>query len=70
MSDHVYNKIEVVGSSKVSIDDAIRQGVERTAKSIHNLEWFEVSEMRGHIVNGTVGHFQVVMKLGFRLDDG
>lgn len=69
MSDHVYKRVEVVGSSSESIDDAIRQGVERSAKSIHNLEWFEVQEVRGHVVNGRVGHFQVVMKLGFRLDD-
>jgi len=69
MSDHVYKKVEVVGSSHTSIDDAIRQGVERTAKTVHNLEWFEVQELRGHIENDKVGHFQVVMKLGFRLDD-
>ena len=69
MGDHVYKKVEVVGSSAVSIDDAIRQGVERTAKTIHNLEWFEVSEIRGHIEKGTVGHYQVVMKLGFRLEE-
>lgn len=69
MSDHVYKKVEVVGSSKISIDDAIRQGIERSAQSIHHVEWFEVSEIRGHVVDGRVGHFQVVMKVGFRLED-
>ncbi|MEZ5536182.1 MAG: dodecin family protein [Thiolinea sp.] len=69
MSDHVYKKIEIVGSSKTSVDDAIRQGIQRCHKTVNNLEWFEVSEIRGHIVDGDVGHFQVSMKVGFRLDD-
>jgi len=68
MSDHVYKKVEVVGSSKVSIDDAIAQGIERTSKTVNNVEWFEVQEIRGHVEDGKVGHFQVVMKVGFRLD--
>lgn len=68
MSDHVYKKVEVVGSSKVSIDDAIAQGIERTSKTVSNVEWFEVQEIRGHVEDGKVGHFQVVMKVGFRLD--
>ena len=68
MSDHVYKKVEVVGSSSVSIDDAISQGVQRTAETISHVEWFEVSEIRGHVENGKVGHYQVVMKVGFRLD--
>lgn len=68
MSDHVYKKVEVVGSSSVSIDDAISQGVQRTAETINHVEWFEVIEIRGHVENGKVGHYQVVMKVGFRLD--
>lgn len=68
MSDHVYKKVEVVGSSKVSIDDAISQGIERTAKTVEHVEWFEVSEIRGHVADGKVAHYQVVMKVGFRLD--
>lgn len=68
MSDHVYKKVEVVGSSSVSIDDAISQGVQRTSETINHVEWFEVSEIRGHVENGKVGHYQVVMKVGFRLD--
>jgi len=68
MSDHVYKKVEVVGSSKVSIDDAIEQGIARTSETVNHVEWFEVSEIRGHVVDGKVGHYQVVMKVGFRLD--
>lgn len=68
MSDHrTYKKIEVVGSSKKGIDDAIRNAVAQTAKSVDMLEWFEVVETRGHIVNDEVDHFQVVLKLGFRI---
>lgn len=68
MSDHVYKKIDVVGSSKVSIEDAIQQAVKRASQTVDNVEWFEVSEVRGHVVDGDVGHYQVVMKIGFRLD--
>lgn len=68
MSDHVYRKTEVVGSSATSIDDAIRNAIKTASKSIRNTEWFEVSEMRGHIVDGDVGHFQVTVKIGFRYD--
>ena len=69
MSDHVYKKIDVVGSSRDSVDDAIRNAVAKASKSVHNLEWFEVDNIRGHIRDGEVGHFQVTMKLGFRLED-
>ncbi len=69
MTDHVYKKIELVGSSKTSIEDAIENALARAHKSIHNLEWFEVQETRGHVVDGKVGHYQVVLKVGFRLDD-
>lgn len=68
MSDHVYSKTEVVGSSKTSIDDAIRNAVRTASKSVRNTEWFEVSELRGHIVDGDVGHFQVTLKIGFRYE--
>lgn len=68
MGDHVYKKVEIVGSSRISIDDAISQGIERTSKTVSNVEWFEVQEIRGHVEDGKVGHFQVVMKVGFRLD--
>ncbi|MCP5130497.1 MAG: dodecin family protein [Pseudomonadales bacterium] len=69
MNDHVYKKIDVVGSSRESVDDAIRKAIVKASRSVHNLEWFEVDSIRGHIEDGEVGHFQVTMKLGFRLED-
>ena len=68
MSDHVYKLVEVVGSSRVSCDDAIRNAIETSAKTIRNIDWFEVVETRGHVVDGKVGHFQVTLKIGFRLE--
>lgn len=68
MSDSVYKMIEIVGSSKKSSDDAIEQAIAKAGKSLHNLDWFEVQEIRGHIVDGKVGHYQVKIKVGFRLD--
>lgn len=68
MADHVYKLIEVVGSSTVGTDDAIRHAIEEAAKSIRHIDWFEVIETRGHIVDGKIAHFQVTVKLGFRLD--
>ncbi len=69
MSDHVYKVIELVGSSTQGSDDAIANAIARASKTMHNLNWFEVSEIRGHIENGKVGHYQVKLKVGFRLDD-
>ncbi|HKJ89760.1 MAG TPA: dodecin [Oceanipulchritudo sp.] len=69
MSDHVYKKVEVVGSSKESLEIAISNAVERASQSLHNLRWFEVQEIRGHIVEGKVDHWQVGVKIGFTLDD-
>ncbi len=69
MSDHVYKVIELVGSSKTGIEDAIEQALARAQTSIQHLDWFEVRETRGHIVDGRVGHYQVVLKVGFRLED-
>ena len=68
MSDHVYKLIEVVGSSAQSSDEAIRNAIETAAKSIKHIEWFEVVEARGHVVEGKVAHFQVTLKIGFRLE--
>ncbi|UVE17853.1 dodecin family protein [Pseudomonas sp. LS44] len=68
MSDHhVYKKVELVGSSKTSIEDAINNALAEAAKSLKNLEWFEVTETRGHIANGAVAHYQVTLKVGFRI---
>jgi flavin-binding protein dodecin len=70
MSDHhVYKKVEIVGSSKTGIEDAIENALAECGKSVKNMEWFEVIETRGHIVNGKVGHYQVVLKIGFRIAD-
>jgi flavin-binding protein dodecin len=69
MSDHVYRVTEIVGSSATGSDDAIRNALERAKQTLRNLEWFEVVNTRGHIENGTIGHFQVTIKVGFRLDD-
>ncbi len=70
MSDHhTYKKIEIVGSSKTSIEDAIRNAIAECSKSLNHLDWFEVVETRGHIVGGEVGHFQVTLKVGFRIED-
>ncbi len=68
MPDHVYKKIELTGSSTDSIDDAIRNAVDKASETIHNLRWFEVDEIRGHIDNGAVSHFQVTIKVGFTID--
>ena len=68
MSDHhTYKKIELVGSSRTSIEEAINNALAEAAKSVHNLDWFEVLDTRGHIENGKVGHFQVTIKVGFRI---
>jgi len=68
MSDqHVYKKVEIIGSSKNSIEDAIENALAECGKSIKSMEWFEVTETRGHIVDGKVGHYQVVLKIGFRI---
>lgn len=70
MSDHhVYKKVEVVGSSKKSIEDAIEAAIAECSKKIRNIEWFEVQETRGHVADGKVGHYQVVLKVGFRIEN-
>lgn len=69
MTDHVYKVVELVGSSPDSSDQAIRNALERATKTLRRLDWFEVVETRGHIENGKVGHFQVKLKVGFRLED-
>lgn len=68
MTDHVYKKIELTGSSTESVDAAIRNAVSKAAETVHNLRWFEVGEIRGHIEQGAVSHYQVTVKVGFTLD--
>ena len=69
MPEHTYKVTEIVGASQTSVDDAVRSGVARAAKSLRHLSWFEVMEIRGSIEDGDVGAYQVTMKVGFRLDD-
>jgi flavin-binding protein dodecin len=68
MSNHVYKKVELTGSSPDSIDDAIRNAIDKASETVHSLRWFEVGEIRGHIEDGHVAHFQVTVKVGFTLD--
>ncbi|MDB5982715.1 MAG: flavin and coenzyme sequestration protein dodecin [Pseudomonas sp.] len=68
MTDHhTYKKVELVGSSATSIDDAITNAIDEAAKSIKHMEWFEVLETRGHIKDGKVAHYQVTLNVGFRI---
>jgi dodecin len=69
MSDPTYRVTEIVGSSPESLQQAVRNGVARASQTLRNLEWFEVSEIRGQIADGAVAQFQVCLKVGFRLDD-
>jgi flavin-binding protein dodecin len=69
MSAHTYKIIELVGSSAISSDDAIQSAIAKASQTLHHLDWFEVIETRGHIVDGKVAHFQVTLKVGFRIED-
>ncbi len=69
MTDHVYKVIELVGSSTTGMDDAIRNAIERASKTLKHLDWFEVVEQRGHLQDGRIAHYQVKLKVGFRLED-
>jgi flavin-binding protein dodecin len=69
MADHVYRVTEIVGSSPESVQQAIRNGISRAGQTVHNVEWFEVTQIRGQVVDGEVEHFQVGLKVGFRLDE-
>ena len=69
MTDRTYRVTEIVGTSPASIDAAIRNGLERAAQTLRHLDWFEVTQVRGQLDGGDVAHFQVGMKVGFRLED-
>ena len=69
MSEHVYKVIELVGSSPESIEGAVQNAIAKASKSLHHLRWFEVVETRGHIEGGKVSHYQVILKVGFTIDD-
>jgi flavin-binding protein dodecin len=69
MTSHVYRVTEIVGSSPESIDQAVRSAIARAKQTLRHLDWFEVTEIRGHIEDDEIGHFQVTLKVGFRLED-
>jgi dodecin len=70
MTNNVYSVSEIVGSSPDTIEDAINSALARARKTLRNLDWFEVTELRGHLTpDGSVDHYQVTLKLGFRMDD-
>ena len=68
MSEHVYKKIELTGSSEKSLEAAIENAVSKAAETVHHMRWFEVIDTRGHIEDGRVAHYQVTIKVGFTLD--
>ncbi|WP_068924054.1 dodecin [Planobispora rosea] len=69
MTDRTYRVTEIVGTSGEGLEAAIRNGIRRASQTLRHLDWFEVTEVRGHIVDGEVAHFQVGLKVGFRLED-
>jgi dodecin len=69
MSSRTYRLTEIVGTSPDSVDQAIRNGVNRASQSLRHIDWFEVTDIRGYIRDGDVDHYQVTMKIGFRLED-
>jgi len=69
MDEHVYKSIEVTGSSKASIEDAVAKAVARASKTVRNLRWLQITDTRGYIEKGKVAYWQVTLKLGFTLED-
>ncbi|MFI1422470.1 dodecin [Streptomyces sp. NPDC020731] len=69
MSNHTYRVTEIVGTSPDGVDHAVRNGIERASRTLRNLDWFEVTQVRGQIEDGQVAHWQVGLKVGFRLEE-
>ena len=69
MAEHIYKKIEIVGSSPNGMEDAVHNALSRASKTIRNMRWFEVTETRGYIDEGKIEHWQVTLKIGFTLDE-
>ena len=69
MSDHVYKKIELIGSSQTGIEDAVGNALDKAAQTLHNMRWFEVVDTRGYIDEGKIQYWQVTVKVGFTLDE-
>ena len=70
MSNHIYRLAEIVGTSQNGVDEAIRNAVARANQTLRNIDWFEMTEIRGHLANGQVADWQVTVKIGFRLEGG
>jgi flavin-binding protein dodecin len=69
MAEHTYRVTEIVGTSHEGVDAAVRNGIRRAALTLHGLDWFEITQVRGNIENGEIEHYQVGLKVGFRLDE-
>ncbi|NUP16265.1 MAG: dodecin family protein [Streptomyces sp.] len=69
MTNHTYRVTDIVGTSPEGVDQAIRNGITRASQTLRNLDWFEVTEVRGQLDNGEIAHWQVTMKVGFRLEE-
>jgi flavin-binding protein dodecin len=69
MSDHVYKLLELTGSSTKSSDDAVQNAIAKASKTVRSMQWFQVTETRGHIDGGKIAHWQVTVKVGFTLED-
>ena len=69
MPNHVYRLSEIVGSSETGVDDAIRTAIAKANETVRNIDWFETQSIRGHVVDGQIAHYQVTLKIGFRIDD-
>jgi dodecin len=69
MAEHIYKKIELVGSSPKGIEEAVKNALNRAKKTMRNMRWFEIAETRGYLEEGDIAHWQVTLKVGFTLDD-
>ncbi len=69
MDAHIYKKLELTGTSTTSMEDAARNAIRKTSASVHHLRWFEVTELRGDIADGDIAHWQVTLKVGFRIEE-
>jgi flavin-binding protein dodecin len=69
MTDHVYKSVEITGSSSAGVKEAIDRAIAKASETLRNIDWFEVLDIRGHVDDGKVAHYQVTLKIGFRLDD-
>jgi flavin-binding protein dodecin len=68
MPDHVYKSVEITGSSPDDVTDAIRRAIAKASETVRHIDWFEVVSVRGHVADGNIAHFQVTLKVGFRLE--